>query len=169
MKERATQVRYIGTVTHHHEAEALIRNPGDAVLVYRGCDRSVVMGCPDGCGEILTINLDERAGKAWEKYGSETKFSLFPSVWRSTGCESHFVVWRGHIDWLTSEWWEPSEDLKQSVYELLLTKTPRIFRDLAKELNEIPWDVAAACRALVRDGKAREGTGAKRGWFSRIA
>lgn len=43
---------------HRHEADELIAEPGEAALVHRGVDRSLVMACPNVCGEMLTINLD---------------------------------------------------------------------------------------------------------------
>jgi hypothetical protein len=77
----------------------VLNEPGDAVLVRRGVLRSMVMSCPDGCGEVLTVNLDGRAGKAWRHYARGDDVSLFPSVWRDSGCESHYILWRSRIYW----------------------------------------------------------------------
>ncbi len=167
MTERATRIRFLGRVEHHHEALPRIKSPGDTILVYRGCDRSIVMACPDGCGEVLTVNLDERSGKAWERYGDDKHLTLYPSVWRATGCESHFVIWRGHIDWLDGDWWDPPETLLASVFEAIPKSKFESYKVIARHLQELPWDVAAACRKLVRTGKAVEGDGRKRGWFKR--
>ncbi len=57
--------------------------------------------CPCGCGEIVWLNLIKAPGRpTWrvEQHGRKT-FSIFPSVWRTTGCKSHFFVRRGRIDW----------------------------------------------------------------------
>ena len=79
-------------------ASDLLHEPGDAVLITRGEPRWLLLRCPSGCGEDIPINLDERAGKAWRLYrGPKAEVTLFPSVWRDTGCECHFVIWRDRI------------------------------------------------------------------------
>ena len=167
MTERATRINYLGQVEHHHEALPLLRRVGDTILVHRGVDRSIVMQCPDGCGEVLTVNLDERSGKAWERFGDGRALTLYPSVWRATGCESHFVVWRGHIDWLDGDWWDPPDTLLTSVQDNLSNSAFESYWTIARRLSELPWDVAAACRRLVRTGRAIEGKGHQHGWFKR--
>lgn len=169
MMQRATQIQFLNRVEHHHEAVALLKAPGDTVLVHRGCDRSVVMACPDGCGEVLTVNLDERSGKAWERYGEDKAITLYPSVWRPSGCKSHFVIWRGRIDWLDRDWWSPPEALLGSVLDALPSSRLESYWSIARRLKELPWDVAAACGRLVQTGKALEGHGQERGWFRRKA
>jgi hypothetical protein len=92
MKRRAQTLSLRGTVDHRHEADERLRDLGEAVLVRRGVDRSLTMLCPDGCGETLTVNLDRRTGPAWRLYVEGQAVSLFPSVWRNSGCRSHFIV-----------------------------------------------------------------------------
>lgn len=164
MKSIAKQLANKGAVEHHHDALNLISMPGDVVTVFRGCLRSLVMACPDGCGEILTINLDPRAGKAWRLFERDGLITLFPSVWRDTGCASHFILWRNRIDWLDESWWQPSALLTKSVLLRLSTTKSRSYVEIADELNELPWDVSAACHALVRDGRAQADP-ARRGFF----
>jgi hypothetical protein len=65
VKERALFALLKGQVSHRHEANAFLTEPGASVLVHRGVARSVAMACPDGCSEQLTINLDSRGGPAW--------------------------------------------------------------------------------------------------------
>jgi hypothetical protein len=49
----------------------------------------------------LVVELDvplPLPGKAWRLYGgAKSAVTLFPSVWRDTGCESHFIIWRDQI------------------------------------------------------------------------
>lgn len=165
MERRIEKVRYVGTVEHHHEAVARLVHSGDTALVHRGCDRSLVMLCPDGCGSVITINLDKRVGPAWRRYGSLDRVSVFPSVWRETGCRAHFIIWRGIVDWLRESWWVPSEGLVARVRGLLPREDYGDYTLLAQQLGEIPWDVLAACRTLVRRHHAEEGLGKKRGAF----
>lgn len=165
MGQRTEKILYVGTVEHHHEAVARLVHGGDTALVHRGCDRSLVMSCPDGCGSVITINLDNRVGPAWRRYGSLDHISVFPSVWRETGCRAHFIVWRGTVDWLKGSWWKPSEDLVARVRWALPTDGYGDYTLLAQQLAEIPWDVLAACRVLVNRHQAAEGLGNKRGAF----
>src|SRR5437899_8481676 len=99
MTSAARLTRLLGEAEHRDEGEALLQAPGDAVLVRRGTLRSVLMRCPDGCGETLVVNLDPRAGKAWKLDMRTGKATLYPSVWRDGGCGSHFIVWRAHVLW----------------------------------------------------------------------
>src|SRR5947208_4568845 len=85
-------------VESRSEVGALLSKPGDAVIIQRGQPRWIMLNCPCGCGEDIPINLDRRAAKAWRYYDGEGRgVTLFPSVWRDTGCQSHFIVWRGRI------------------------------------------------------------------------
>lgn len=98
--EKATRVRQRGTTEHRDEANLLLEEPGDAVIVERGVRRSLVMRCPDGCGETLAINLDRRAGKAWCLHAEKNAtLSLYPSVWKADGCRSHFIIRQSRIIW----------------------------------------------------------------------
>lgn len=171
----ADLLRIRATVTGRAEASSLLKFPGDAVLVERGRPRLLVLSCPCGCGEEVPINLDSRAGPAWHYY-TRPKYgvSLFPSVWRDTGCRSHFIVWRDHI-WLFG----PTEDTFEedrssldgtSTVEAVLEQLPEsfvAFASIAEQLDAVPWDVLAICRRLVRRGLAIEGKGKQRGHFRR--
>ena len=100
----AHKIQFLGTREFRDEAQALVTAPGDAVLVERGVPRALVIKCPDGCGEILSINLDRRSGKAWRLSRTpDNKISLHPSVAKQGGCESHFVVRRSEILWCADE------------------------------------------------------------------
>ncbi|UPJ77044.1 DUF6527 family protein [Bradyrhizobium sp. 187] len=67
----------------------MLKAAGDAVVVHRGTLRSVLMRCPDGCGETLVVNLDARAGKACKLDMRAGKAILYPSGWHDGGCRSH--------------------------------------------------------------------------------
>jgi hypothetical protein len=95
----AKRIRDRGKVESRHDADALLERPGDVVMVDRGRPRSLVLSCPDGCGSVLTINLEPRSGKAWRLYRQGDSISLFPSVWRDNGCRAHFVLWHDRLLW----------------------------------------------------------------------
>jgi Family of unknown function (DUF6527) len=158
---RATAYTILGTVLYHSEAAERVRTPGDCVIVERGgVQRQLVMKCPDGCGEIISVNLDRRSGPAWRLYYRRGKWSLFPSIDKPSGCESHFILAHGRIIWSYSDWYDDSiserlDEVRHSLTHDRMTS----FVEIADRFDAIPWDVLTACRALVRRGLAEEGTG----------
>lgn len=171
----ATKIRFRGTVARLSDASAHLELPGDTVLVERGRPRLLMISCPCGCGELFPINLDPRAGPAWRLYSDPRRgVSLYPSVWRESGCESHYVIWRNRIylfgtyeDELDSAGADELTKLVELVMDRLPTEGLVSFYDIAESLNAIPWDVLTVCRRLVRMRLAREGRGKQRGSFGR--
>lgn len=100
-------LRFCAVVERRSEAQSFLKVAGDAVLVERGRPRSLLIMCPCGCREICTINLDARIGGAWRiKQDPRARLSLYPSVWRTSGCQSHYVIRDGEIVMIdnTSGW-----------------------------------------------------------------
>jgi hypothetical protein len=169
MKVRAKRTAIKGEVAHRHEADQLLAGPGSVVIVHRGVLRSLVMTCPDGCGDILTINLDERAGPAWRLYSDRRGTSLFPSVWRDSGCQSHFIVWRSHIFWCDFDdesMDEKNDEIERRVADAL-SYNFRTYVDIAQAIDEVPWAVLVACQRLARQDVAEAGVGKQRDSFRR--
>lgn len=172
-QSRQRRAHLKGIVPSHHEAMALVSAPGDVAIVQRDTMRSVVMRCPDGCGEAITINLDPRTDKAWRLYRSKRGLTLFPSVWRDTGCQSHFVVWNDVISW--ADLYEVEEEkhreempqLKERVWTFLKPSVFTDFVQIADSLGEIPWAVLDACRKLVSEKRATAGTGTMKSSFKK--
>jgi Family of unknown function (DUF6527) len=156
---RVDKIRFVGKVSTHDEALTAIRQQsGDAVLVVRGIVRSLILNCPCGCGHYLTINLDSRVGPAWRIYLRKNALTLFPSYWRDSHCESHFILWGNRIYWCDRDDWlrdEVSAGLRKSVLESLPNEFTR-YEIVAEKIGEIPWDVYEACRALARERKAEQ-------------
>lgn len=168
MKPRANLINFRGTVQERHLADELLDQPGATVLVHRGVLRSLVMACPDGCGEVLTVNLDSRGGPAWRLFERAGKLSLYPSVWKATGCESHFILWRSQIHWCNEHRPLGYTDLE---LDEVLARLPSKFipyEELALRLDAVPWDVLAACHQLVARGDAQRGRGDEAFSFRRI-
>lgn len=166
MKRRTQTLAFRGAVEHRHEADERIHAPGEAVVVRRGVDRSLTMLCPDGCGETLTINLDRRTGPAWRLYIEGQAVSLYPSVWRNTGCCSHFIVWKSRIYWC--DWEEELQSMDEEFEARVLSSlgpTLQPYLQVAAALDVVPWAVLSACHRLRRRGLVREGSGNQRGWF----
>jgi Family of unknown function (DUF6527) len=132
--------------------------------------------CPDGCGEDVTINLDRRAGKAWRLYQTAQMITVFPSVWRDTGCQSHFIVSRGRIFLFGPSGHEDDEDSWSNIFgvteeEVLSTLTTDHFESadtISDRLDASPWDVLSVCRRLVKAHHLVEGKGKDHGLFRRL-
>src|SRR5882762_300776 len=123
--------------SHHAAAVALLDAAGDVSLVERGRPRWLVIRCPSGCGETISLNVDRRAGPAWRMYWRGSQLSVYPSVWKELGCESHFIIWRNRIDWLGFEALDAAADkLKADVLRALDSMEFRRYSDIADELDE---------------------------------
>ena len=164
-------------VQSRSEVVGQLRNSGDAVIIQRGTPRWMILKCPCGCGDEIPINLDQRAGKAWRFYETKNRgVSLYPSVWRDTGCQSHFIIWYGRILLFDAYGDDMSRDsgsapaftaLVERVRQTWTSSSLVPYVDISDRLGEVPWDVLDACRYLVSIGFLTEGTGQQRGYFSR--
>lgn len=150
--------------------------PGEAVVIERGVPRWILIKCPCGCGEEIPINVDARSGKAWRLYrDNRSGITLYPSVWRDTGCESHFIVWRGQINLFGSSADDERSPMENAEVSALAERVLHVwpknglapYLPIADQLGEIPWDILEACRWLVRKGILVEGLGRDRGSFRR--
>lgn len=175
--KRTKVLQFHGTVSSRMEADAHLQSPGDAVLVERGRPRCLVLSCPCGCGETLPINLDPRVGPAWRLYTSRnSSLTVFPSIWRESGCNSHFIIWRDKIflfrpyedDIDSSSLDEGDLPNAELVYERLPLAGSISFHEIAEDLDAVPWDVLRVCRRLVQRGLAQEGKGKERGRFRQL-
>lgn len=165
---RTDSVRNLGTAARYSEAMERLKQPGDYVLVVRSTPRGIVMSCPDGCGEHVIINLDRQGGPAWRRYTLGGKLSIYPSVWRDSGCRAHFIIVRDRIYWCDSDGAgtpaHVEESLVFAVREHLNHVAPLHYEAVAASLGAIPWEVAWACTTLERAGLVSE---SKRGYFIR--
>lgn len=173
MQLPARFVRFRGTGEFRDDAERLLEEPGDTAEVFRGCLRSLLIKCPDGCGLTVVVNLDPRTDKAWRMDTRKSECTLYPSVWLNDGCKSHFVVWRDHIVWcdrFTTGNSEPEYDsaLEDRILAVLHAETYRTAPEIALELDELVWDVARVLRRFVTYGSAKEGDGPLRDHFRKI-
>ncbi|MCZ4288474.1 DUF6527 family protein [Hoeflea alexandrii] len=65
-----------------------------------GDDWSVGMRCPCGCGETIELMILREARPRWDiRLNAAGHPTLHPSVWRKTGCRSHFWVRDGRVLW----------------------------------------------------------------------
>lgn len=59
----------------------------------------VTMVCPCGCRETIALNALPDDVPCWTLHESPEGPTLKPSVWRTAGCRSHFLLQRGQIVW----------------------------------------------------------------------
>lgn len=168
----ARRIRFVGEVESRHEADDLLHQPGDVVLVNRGRPRSLVFSCPEGCGSFLTINLDPRAGRAWRLFRDHRGMSLHPSVWRDTGCEAHFILWRDRLIWcgpLSHFATEPEYDgaLEHQVLGIL-DEEFRSGEELSLLIEEVPWEITRTAERLARQGRAEMRSADREKLFRRV-
>lgn len=156
-------------------ANEYLKQAGDAVLIYRGIPRLLILKCPCGCGENFPVNLDSRAGKAWRLYIERgQKLTVYPSVWRDTDCQSHFVLRRNVILLFSYDGDGMREPFDAEIIEIskrVMEVWPQIgyknYVEVADQLKEIPWDVLDACEYLVQQNLLIRGTGKLRGQFAK--
>src|SRR5260221_10970085 len=108
MMDRKAPTRYFEDVAHcvsqGDARQFALANPRRIAIVQRGIPRAAVFGCPCGCGEIISVNLDPRTGRAWRLFEQPHAASLLPSVWLAAGCRSHFFVWKNDVWWCGDSW-----------------------------------------------------------------
>lgn len=59
----------------------------------------VMLVCPCGCGATIALNALPDDSPRWRLYENAEGPTLSPSVWRTTGCRSHFILRRGDVIW----------------------------------------------------------------------
>jgi len=57
------------------------------------------MVCPCGCGDLIKLNIRNDSHPYWRVIERRGAVSLDPSVWRTTGCRSHFFYTKNRIRW----------------------------------------------------------------------
>lgn len=56
--------------------------------------------CPDGCGDIIMLNLSRKNSAIWKvKQDKIGRVSIKPSIHKLDGCKSHFWIKKGNILW----------------------------------------------------------------------
>jgi hypothetical protein len=59
----------------------------------------VIFYCPCGCRETISLNLLKETRPRWRFITRWSQLTLYPSVWRTVGCKSHFNVKKNKIVW----------------------------------------------------------------------
>ena len=87
--------------------EDLPDNPRPFVVYVAGAGKNAwaaSLVCPCGCDEVIELNLLQQVRPRWKvTENTDGTVSLHPSVWRDSGCRSHFIVANGAIRWCQSD------------------------------------------------------------------
>lgn len=61
----------------------------------------LVFKCPCGCDADIILNLLKDASPRWcYELNDKKTIDIYPSVWRTIGCKSHFFVKDSNIKWV---------------------------------------------------------------------
>ena len=108
-RPRRTRFEDVLQVNAQSEARRIVALvPGTMAVIDRAGPRAVLFQCPCTCGDTLVINVDPGAGKAWRLRVDRSGLSLMPSVWRTSGCRSHFILWRNQVWWC--DWYDEEDE-----------------------------------------------------------
>lgn len=102
--------RVLQVGAHSDARQEVALTSGSLAVVDREGPRMVLFRCPCACGETLVINVDADAGKAWRLRLDRFGLTLMPSVWRTTGCRSHFILWRSQVWWC--DWYGEADEIE---------------------------------------------------------
>lgn len=75
---------------------------GDIVYLIgeKKCKWVAAFICPCGCKEVIQLNLLKEGSVCWKvTLHRDRSVTIRPSVWRTTGCRSHFTIRRGQLNW----------------------------------------------------------------------
>jgi len=76
--------------------------PWRNIVLARDGDEDWCVGfrCPCGCGRKIELLVIPEAKPRWTvHHDSAGRVTLHPSVWLKDGCQSHFFVRHGRIEW----------------------------------------------------------------------
>ena len=56
--------------------------------------------CPCDCGEVIQLStlITDKPKWSFVKHRNNT-ITIKPSIWRTSGCKSHFFIRKGLVDW----------------------------------------------------------------------
>ena len=82
----------------------LPKEPNEHILYLEGNLKEnnywyALLKCPCGCGDIIMLNLMADAKPSWVVAYKNKSPSVFPSIWRTKNCKSHFWLTEGKVVW----------------------------------------------------------------------
>jgi hypothetical protein len=59
----------------------------------------IAFECPCGCKDVIQLNLLTNSSPFWNYKLYKGKVSIYPSIYRTKGCKSHFTLRNGIVKW----------------------------------------------------------------------
>jgi hypothetical protein len=85
------------------DVPASLANDRVYIIGENGHDWYAALLCPCGCGSILQLNLVAPTRPRWRlRVHEDGAVTLWPSVWRQTGCRCHFWLRHGRVFWVST-------------------------------------------------------------------
>ncbi len=70
----------------------------------KGYKKWAYLRCPCGCNDIVTLSLMEKHRPNWRlKIDRLNRPTIYPSIWKTDGCRSHFWITKGKLEWAWSD------------------------------------------------------------------
>jgi hypothetical protein len=60
----------------------------------------IVFKCPCDCGDDIYLNILNDAKPRWDFKIKHGLLNLTPSIWRKSGCKSHFFIRESRVIWV---------------------------------------------------------------------
>jgi hypothetical protein len=96
-REQRARIRY-------ERVEEFPEQPSEATLYLAGEAPhlwAAALLCPCGCGDVIHLNLLKQERPSWSvRWHRDGTVTLVPSVWRTKGCGSHFIIRNSRIRWV---------------------------------------------------------------------
>jgi len=61
------------------------------------------LSCPCGCGAAIQLNLLTDDVPNWKVQIAKEGVTVDPSIWRTSGCRSHFFLRKGRVQWCSPQ------------------------------------------------------------------
>lgn len=113
---RPKAVHPVDAEAHFYTVQAVEKTPkndevidGQFIVVIHNERRYwTIFRCPCGCEEVISLAMQPPHQPRWSlNVNKENRPTLLPSIWRNTGCMSHFWVRNGAIIWCHDTGREP--------------------------------------------------------------
>lgn len=88
-------------VSFEEEAPGVIRRNNMYIIGAKEFPWQIMFLCPCGCKQTIQLNLLSGKRPRWKYKLSKSGISLSPSVWRTKGCRSHFIVRNSRVVWVS--------------------------------------------------------------------
>lgn len=79
--------------------------------------------CPDGCGDMVALNLSKSRRPAWGiKLDWFSRVTVQPSIHEKSGCRSHYWIQSGKLIWCKDSGHQKTPSLKATIQSASVAK-----------------------------------------------